>query len=678
MDFAVRGPNSSNVIPRGQNHTDSMSWARERFLEEGRTLASLHHPAILPVHDILELNETVYLVTEFVDGQDFEQWLRGMGRPATEEELRPRLWELLEALHHVHEKSYLHRDIKPQNILIRRDNGRPVLIDFGNARMSTGQHTQNLTAVVSRGYAPFEQYQTKGRQGPPTDLYALGAVFFRAVTGQAPEDSSNRVDDDPVPALSHIGWPGFSKAFLSQIDKALMCRSSDRWQTAHEWMCHIQGKAAVKIPARPHAVPLAPVAPPKQKSQKPSQPPPPPRTEATVLHRQPLTQPERTRPASVPPPVSMPSGSSRTHPQLQSQVEPKQATSKPAKVIPLAAYPPAQPTALPVAGPQAQPVLQKTTHFPWVPVGLGAIGVAGLVYALVVYLRQPPAVVAPEVAKIKVPPPVVPIPQEYPKKKTIQPVPASLPRPKRVTLSSGPQPRNLAVRFNGTTTQPQFAEGKWVLDLPTSEKDLEATVEAVGYAPAVVNIMYDASQSSIALPPLRRKTQTLKLLWNGSTCDYDSAEINWEGPLETESTLVEAGEVKGKLISIQQSSTNIELPTGTYTLKIQSSRTKSIASRVIQKVSTGLPVQLPKSWLGAADFVLKSAPKKGCQDMAELVGSEPEHRLVQGILDRHRDATHLQANSYFRHSVCKRVGPIDCADESSSRKSSESHNFTRF
>jgi len=191
VDFAIREADGTTVVARSEQDRSNFEWARERFVEEGQTLAGLHHPSILPVHDILEEHGTAYLVTPFIDGGSMEEWLREVRRPA-EGDLRSFTHHILDALALVHANGYLHRDVKPQNILMDRQNGLPVLIDFGNARVATGAKTSNLTSVITKGYAPFEQYQTKGRQGAFTDLYALGAVLYRSIRGVAPDDAADR------------------------------------------------------------------------------------------------------------------------------------------------------------------------------------------------------------------------------------------------------------------------------------------------------------------------------------------------------------------------------------------------------------------------------------------------------------------------------------------------------
>jgi serine/threonine protein kinase/formylglycine-generating enzyme required for sulfatase activity len=234
MDFAVRERDGMTVVAKSPRDRTHLEWARQRFVEEGQTLASLHHPSILPIYEIFEEHGTAYLVTAFIEGVNLEDWLRKVRRPA-EKELRSIAVCLLEALEIVHERGYLHRDVKPENILMDRRDRRPILIDFGNARVAAGLKTANMTAVLTKGYAPVEQYQSKARQGPFSDIYALGAVLYRAIKGVAPEDSLDRWDQDKVEPLCQRPPPGYSLEFLSTIDKALRVRREDRWQNCEEW-----------------------------------------------------------------------------------------------------------------------------------------------------------------------------------------------------------------------------------------------------------------------------------------------------------------------------------------------------------------------------------------------------------------------------------------------------------
>ncbi|MFZ4596058.1 MAG: protein kinase domain-containing protein, partial [Verrucomicrobiaceae bacterium] len=214
----------------------ALAWARERFLDEAKTLAKLQDPSILPVFDYFEDNGTAYLISPFIEGQTLEDWFAKRGTPS-EGELCAILRTLLNALKKVHECTVLHRDIKPENILMERKGEVPVLIDFGNARVASGLKTSNLSAILTPGYAPFEQYQTDGKQGPWTDLYALGAVLYRAVTGKVPPWSTDRQGNDTIVRLAHNpSIKGYSPPFLTMIDKALRLRREERWQSCAEWL----------------------------------------------------------------------------------------------------------------------------------------------------------------------------------------------------------------------------------------------------------------------------------------------------------------------------------------------------------------------------------------------------------------------------------------------------------
>jgi serine/threonine protein kinase len=240
FDFAVRARDGITVVAKSPGQEAALAWARERFYDEAKTLAKLQHPSILPVFDYFEDNGTAYLISPFIEGETLEDWFAKRGTPS-EGELCAILRTLLNALNIVHHsvpnQIVLHRDIKPENILMERKSGVPVLIDFGNARVASGLKTSNLSAILTPGYAPFEQYQTDGKQGPWTDLYALGAVLYRAVTGKVPPWSTDRQGDDTIVRLAHNpSIKGYSPSFLTMIDKALRLRREERWQSCAEWL----------------------------------------------------------------------------------------------------------------------------------------------------------------------------------------------------------------------------------------------------------------------------------------------------------------------------------------------------------------------------------------------------------------------------------------------------------
>lgn len=213
-----------------------------RFIDEARNLVRFKHPNIVRVISVFQLNDTAYIVMEFEEGVDLRAHLRILGN-ATESDLKSLVVPIADGLAQVHQTGFIHRDIKPTNILVRTD-GTPVLLDFGSARNSTPLNTEPMTALVSAGYAPLEQYSggSERDQGPWTDIYALGAVLYFAVTGAEPVDSAKRASallnggQDPLINARMLGHGKYSPAFLSAIDWALQFRISDRPQSLSVWM----------------------------------------------------------------------------------------------------------------------------------------------------------------------------------------------------------------------------------------------------------------------------------------------------------------------------------------------------------------------------------------------------------------------------------------------------------
>jgi serine/threonine protein kinase/formylglycine-generating enzyme required for sulfatase activity len=227
----------STVVPQSAAFQENWQWARERFLDEARVLAGFSHPAIVGVHRLIEANGTVYMVMDYVDGESYEARLRRIGHEPDAASLMAVIGPILDGLSEVHAKGLLHRDIKPENILINR-RGQPVLIDFGSARLSVGA-TMTMTSIVTHGYSPAEQYQTKGKMGPWTDIYAVAAVMCRAITGEKPPVAADRLMDDEFIWLSNRGLAGFDEKFLAAVDWALRVRPADRPQKIADWEPHL-------------------------------------------------------------------------------------------------------------------------------------------------------------------------------------------------------------------------------------------------------------------------------------------------------------------------------------------------------------------------------------------------------------------------------------------------------
>jgi serine/threonine protein kinase len=219
------------ILPKGEAHTSAFEWARLNFLEEARMLARLEHPSIVRVLRVFEANSTAYMAMHFESGQRLETWLTSLNRAPMQQELDAIVAPLLDALDLIHSAGILHRDIAPDNIIIRSDSS-PVLLDFGAALRSDAAAGPGLTGVVKAGYSPPEQYTSNCRlQGPWSDFYALGGTLYRAITGRAPEEAMLRMDNDCMTAAAKAAIGKYRPGFLRAIDACLQVRHSDRPQS---------------------------------------------------------------------------------------------------------------------------------------------------------------------------------------------------------------------------------------------------------------------------------------------------------------------------------------------------------------------------------------------------------------------------------------------------------------
>jgi formylglycine-generating enzyme required for sulfatase activity/serine/threonine protein kinase len=233
--FAARDSANGNLTP---TDLPTYKWALERFSQEARVLAHCKHPNIVAVTDILEANNTAYMVLEYESGQSLADWLDALRRRPTQRELDALVVPLLDALAYVHERGLLHRDIAPDNIVVRKSDGSPCLIDFGAAREDVAGKSRAMSAIIKPGYSPPEQYARLGKaQGPWSDIYALAATLYRAVAGKAPQEATERQLQDELKPFSEILGEEhrYRGAFLSTIEAGLRLTPSERPQSVEEF-----------------------------------------------------------------------------------------------------------------------------------------------------------------------------------------------------------------------------------------------------------------------------------------------------------------------------------------------------------------------------------------------------------------------------------------------------------
>ena len=256
-EFATRAERYT-VVPQSSTDAQDYHWGLNRFLDEARTLARFDHPHLNKVYRFFESNGTAYMVLEYVEGETLADRL-SRERQLPEKSLQRLLEEVLSGLAVMHDAGYVHRDIKPGNLMLREEDGSAVVLDFGAARQAVGQRSKAITSILTPGYAPIEQYDSQADDvGPWSDIYALGMVAYRCISGIGDSELPDAVTRgrtqrkggvDLTPA-TETGKGKFNAKLLEAVDWATEVDEDDRPQTGGEWQRALAGGGRRKGPAK--------------------------------------------------------------------------------------------------------------------------------------------------------------------------------------------------------------------------------------------------------------------------------------------------------------------------------------------------------------------------------------------------------------------------------------------
>jgi len=246
--LAVRGEGSLITL-RSEAMAETYAVGLRSFINEARLLAKFDHPSLVKVYRFWEDNGTAYMVMPYLQGITLRDTRRAMPQPPDEAWIRRVLDPMLDALEQLHNDGVYHRDVAPDNILLP-PAGAPILLDFGAARRVISDRTQSLTAILKPSYAPIEQYADMAgmRQGPWTDLYALGAVMHFLLIGAPPAPATARAVQDDAEEIEQRVIAGVSPRFMSLVAWMLGVRPIERPQNVATVRAALRGEVA--IPSR--------------------------------------------------------------------------------------------------------------------------------------------------------------------------------------------------------------------------------------------------------------------------------------------------------------------------------------------------------------------------------------------------------------------------------------------
>ncbi len=316
-EFFPFGSTRDGLLVRSPAGVSPEEWrgSLEAFRQEALSLARFNHPAIVRAYAVWAENGTAYFAMEFLRGQSLQKRLDG-GKPLPVDEALEIIESIGAALERVHEAGFLHRDIKPDNILLC--DGRAVLIDFGTARAFASDKTTPMTQLLTPGYAPLEQYGRRARFGPFTDVYALAATIYHALSGHAPPPSTDRASGVELRALDELN-PRISPRLARAVEAALEISVPKRPPSVQAWLhlLHEAQKPSVAPPLPAQKPSVAPLATPLSIAPPTTGDSSSPRT--TSLSSEDVLPWPQTAPSGVPLPTSptnapFPSGPAPTFP----------------------------------------------------------------------------------------------------------------------------------------------------------------------------------------------------------------------------------------------------------------------------------------------------------------------------------------------------------------------------
>lgn len=289
-EYCDRDESTSHITLGTQGNKDFVDKLRKKFIKEAQNISRLNHKNIIQIQDIFEENHTAYYVMHYIDGASLEEIVAKEG-PLEPARALKYVEEIADALRNMHSEKMMHLDVKPANIMIRRKDDRPVLIDFGlsKAYSATGGQTSTTPHGVSHGYSPLEQYNPDGvsKFSPQTDIYSLGATLLKLISGNTPPDATKRLEQplsfpenvnpqlrkviEECMALSKSGRPENMDRVLDLIATVPVPASADVAQVATP----VSGGGGVKPPVKPNKPVIAepvsiggrPVAPKKEEEK---------------------------------------------------------------------------------------------------------------------------------------------------------------------------------------------------------------------------------------------------------------------------------------------------------------------------------------------------------------------------------------------------------------------------
>lgn len=232
-DYCDRSKATSHITLGTASAEDLVQKLKAKFLKEVRNIAKLDHPGIIKIHAAFEENNTAYYVMDYIEGENLSDMIKRDGS-LSEQRAIYYIEKVGEALQYIHARKINHLDIKPANIMIRRDNDSPILIDFGLSKQydSEGQQTSTTPTGISHGYAPMEQYNDGGVKefSPQTDIYSLAATLYFLLSGVTPPQATKLIDEE-------LTFPSSIPAnLIAPISKGMTTSRKQRYETVSKFL----------------------------------------------------------------------------------------------------------------------------------------------------------------------------------------------------------------------------------------------------------------------------------------------------------------------------------------------------------------------------------------------------------------------------------------------------------